>query len=112
MFTYKIKNKTVEIYAPGSKVPFILQPAYPSGEGWTVSEATAWAGLFVKVKNDPTAEELPGESKAKPVKYRSELPVLPEPDLTIPGLEEAAAEEAPAEEAPAEEAPKTTAKKK
>jgi hypothetical protein len=96
MFTYKIKNNTVEIYAPGSEVAFILQPAYPSGEGWTAEEAKAWAELFVNCKNDPTAEELPGDSKDKPVKYRSQMPVPEEPEQRIPT--DLTEEEAPAEE--------------
>lgn len=101
MYSYKIKNNTVLLYLSGQEEPFVSQPSYPSGEVWTAEEAKAWAELFVNCKNDPNAEELPGDSKHKPVRYRSELPALQEPDLTIPGLEEAPADEAPADEAPA-----------
>ena len=92
MYSYKIKNKTALLYQDGQEAPFVSQPGYPSGESWTVDEATAWATLFVNAKNNPMSEELPGENKAKPVKYRSELPTLPEPDLTIAGLEQVPAE--------------------
>jgi hypothetical protein len=107
MFTYKIKNKTVSLYLLGQEEPFVSQPNYPSGEGWTVEEATAWAELFVNARNNPDADYLPGNGKAKPVIHRSELPVFEDPELDPPVLVE---EEAPEEEAPAE-VPKTAKKK-
>ena len=107
MFTYQIKNKTVSVYVQGQTAPLITQPAYPNGEGWTETEATDWAKLFVDAKNNPSTEELPGDTKANPVKYRSELPAFEDPELEPPVL---VVEEAPEEEAPAE-VPKTTKKK-
>ena len=76
---YEIIDGIVFIYDADSKIPFIRQPNWPSGDAWAKSEAEAWAKQVILSLTDPTAD-LAGSSPDKPIEPR---PVLEEQTLTI-----------------------------
>ncbi len=66
-----LDNNTVEIFAEGSDIPFLRQPAWPNQTPWAdAAEARSWADMFVeaiKVADAPYAPLGPGlERQAKP----------------------------------------------
>ena len=66
-----LANKTVEVFAEGSNVPFLRQPTWPDQSPWAdAEEARTWAEMFVEsleVADAAYAPTGPGlERQAKP----------------------------------------------